>query len=142
MQYLNKFINFVFVFCATLSLSCLNFMKKNHRTFFFFILISFSFLFFACGNSIDKEKFINTYREILITRAKFDDSLQANKAVLQVLQQNGYDLQTFQQDFIHLAKNENGFLILIDSMRNSITREHQLLLDSSKKNSNNLTPKE
>lgn len=96
------------------------------------IIVSTLVVFFvACSDEVNKDKFLQIYRQILITRTKTIDSLEANKRVLEILKQNNYDEESFKREFYYLAKNENGFLKIIDSMRNSITIEYKHKLDSA-----------
>jgi hypothetical protein len=102
------------------------------KTIFSLFFVSF-FFFNACGSNVDKDKFLNTYREILIARNEILDSSNANMRVLQILKNNNYTEQSFKEEFFYLAKNENGFLKIIDSLRNSITTEFKHKLDSTNK---------
>lgn len=99
----------------------------------FFLLAILFFLFFACESSNDEQKFLDLYRKILAIRVTENDSLEANKKVLELLKANGYTEPEFRKKFFELAANQKNFIRLIDSLRNSVKNDYQKIIDSTKK---------
>ncbi len=90
-------------------------MRKYMLSLLVFLLVS------ACTDEANREQnFFNTYREILILREIGLDSVTANKKVQEIISKHGYDEQTFKQEFFNIAKNNNKFVKIIDSLRQSI----------------------
>ncbi len=82
------------------------------------------FIFAGCSdNSGDKENFINAYKDILITRVKYPDTLEANPHVLKIYKKYGFTQQTFKQMYFELADSPQDFLIILDSARERARRE-------------------
>ena len=83
-------------------------------------LLFFSILLFVLSCSYwsdDKDKFINTYKEILIARQSILDTAKASQEVLKIYEKNGYTLESFKEDYFEYAKNPEEFIIMIDSAR-------------------------
>lgn len=93
------------------------------QKYIFLILISLFGLVSCTDESKREQKFFDTYREILIARESIQDSVAANKKVQEIIQKHGYDDFTFKQEFFDIAKDNDKFLKLIDSLRNSIIRD-------------------
>lgn len=102
-------------------------LTKSKYNKFFLIIIAFFFV--SCGIFKDKkEHFAETYRQVLINRELVSDSLTASRKMLEILQQNGYDIDTFREEFSELAKNDpTGFTQMLDTMRVSVQKEIQNL---------------
>jgi len=85
-------------------------------------LILFSILIISCNEKSQEfdEKFINTYRDILVVRGKEPDSSKANKLVADILNENGYTHKSFADEYMTLAKDNDRFITFLDSLRNSI----------------------
>lgn len=104
----------------------------------YYIKIAFPLLllisFVSCSQNANEEKLLNVYKQILIVRANETDSLTANKEVRNVLQQNGYTIESFKKEFMDVAKDNKNFFIRLDSLRNSLNREYNQKVDSVKRN--------
>lgn len=88
-------------------------------------------IFVSCGTDKEEERFIRTYRQILIARAESTDSLAANAKVQKILQNNGYTESEFRKIFFTLASKEKDFILIIDSLRNSVRNEYKKVIDST-----------
>lgn len=102
-------------------------------TFYLIFFIFAAFILVGCSNSDNKEKLLNVYKEVLIAREKFQDSLQANQEVQKVLRKNGYSEIQFRNEIFKLAESEKDFLQTIDSLRNYAKFEQKRILDSLNK---------
>lgn len=90
----------------------------------FFVLLILAILLFSCSDNKKKEeKFLKTYKEILITRETITDTAVANKKIAEILKKYGYDEPTFRHDFMELARNSDKFRITLDSLRQSIIKD-------------------
>lgn len=112
-------------------------------------VIILTFLLISCdsGNS-NKERFIKTYKEILVVREIHKDSLEANKRVMEIIRKNGYTEPEFKQAFFELAKERKNYN-LIDSIRNlvqdeirEIEKENLKKRDSANKSSEKVSDSE
>ena len=93
-------------------------------------LCTFFIFFIACSHSDDdKERFIRTYKEILIARERYQDTTTANKEVKKVYKKNQYTEQTFFEDWKYYTQDPKEFLIMMDTIR---SRTQQELLKSEK----------
>ena len=97
---------------------------------FFLFLISL----LSCSQQAKEENLLNVYKQILIVRASEADSVAANMKVRNVLQQNGYTIESFKKEFIDVAKDNKDFFARLDSLRNSLNREYNQKVDSVRKN--------
>lgn len=77
------------------------------------------FMAVACDEqgNIDKEKYLEAYREILIARETIADSLEANEEVQRILEKYKYTMKSFADDAMKLTKGDGEFLNIIDSLR-------------------------
>jgi hypothetical protein len=74
--------------------------------------------FLACsGSGSDKDKFINTYKEILIVWGKYPDSAQAVPRVRDIIKKNGYNEKTFRDAYFGFARNPQEFMAMLDTAR-------------------------
>ena len=88
------------------------------------LILALSFATISCGNgSGEKERFMNTYKQILVAREFVKDTALANRKVDKIMTDNGYSQQTFQQSFMELARDREGFVRMIDSIRAQVERE-------------------
>ncbi len=96
--------------------------KSKYNKFFLIIITIFCV---SCGIFEDKkEHFANTYRLVLINRELEPDSLTASRKMLEILEQNGYDIDTFREQYSDLAKNNpTEFFRMLDTMRAGIQKE-------------------
>ncbi|HOV91794.1 MAG TPA: hypothetical protein PLC04_01775 [Candidatus Kapabacteria bacterium] len=91
-------------------------------------------IFFAgCSQQAKEDKLLNVYKQILIVRASEPDSVAANTKVRNILQQNGYTLESFKKEFMDVAKDNKEFFARLDSLRNSLNREYNQKVDSIRK---------
>ena len=86
-------------------------------------------IFSSCDDTpdIDEEKFIETYKEILITRESTIDSVEANKIVSKIIKDHGYSEASFRKEFFELASEREVFLRVIDSLRESVKRDMKMI---------------
>ncbi len=70
-----------------------------------------------------KEKFIETYREILIIRELYPDSAKAGKEIDKLYESNGYDRESFIDDYTDFKSNPEEFMAIMDSVRERNQRE-------------------
>jgi|GEM_PF-1610579 len=87
----------------------------------------------SCSQQAKEDKLLNVYKQILIVRASEPDSVAANTKVRNVLQQNGYTLESFKKEFMDVAKDNKEFFARLDSLRNSLNREYNQKVDSVRK---------
>ena len=89
---------------------------------FIFILI---ILFISCSDSTKQinQKFIATYKEILLIRESFPDTTIANPKVDSLLNANNYTEKKFRDEMFLLMKNNKEMLKVLDSLRNEINKE-------------------
>jgi hypothetical protein len=88
-------------------------------------------LLIACSHSDDdKERFIRTYKEILIARERFEDTVLANTEVKKAYKRNQYTEQTFFEDWKYYTEDPKEFLIMMDTIR---SRAQQDLIKLDKK---------
>lgn len=64
-----------------------------------------------------EDRFIRTYRDILIIRELYPDTAVANPKVREILRQNGFTREEFRRVYIEMAKDPERFRRLIDSLR-------------------------
>ncbi len=98
----------------------------NINKFIFSILIAVVMLLVACDLfKSDTDRFVETYRKVLInTEINAYDSVKARKELLKILDEDGYTLETFQDQFMKIAKEDPENLTkILDTMRQSIAKE-------------------
>lgn len=67
---------------------------------------------------------MKTYKEILIARYTIEDSVKANKKVMEILKQNGFTFREFLNFSWELrAKDIKKFNEMMDSVRNEAARD-------------------
>ncbi len=74
---------------------------------------------YSCDETpdIDKEHFINAYREILLARESIADSVAANKEVQMILTKYDYTMETFAKEYQDLMSGDSQIYGIIDSLR-------------------------
>jgi hypothetical protein len=83
---------------------------------------------------IDRERFVDTYTEILIIRETYPDTTVANKMVRDVYGKYDYTEEDFRDDYFELFKNDKDeFLQLMDSARTLAKKRLTEKNDSGKK---------
>jgi hypothetical protein len=86
-----------------------------------FLIVSFSY---SCSFfEDDKEKFTETYREILIIREMYKDSARVNKEIEKLFEKNGYNWQSFDEEYNQFKVNPEVFMEIMDSVRERNQRE-------------------
>lgn len=81
-------------------------------------LIITIFFFSACSSSDkDKNNFIETYKEILVIREMYQDSVKANTAVKTIIKKNGYSDQSFYEEWKKYTANPSEFNTMMDTIR-------------------------
>jgi hypothetical protein len=74
--------------------------------------------------SSSEKKFMKTYKEILIARYTIEDSVKANRKVMEILKQNGFTFREFLDYTWELrSKDLKKFNEMIDSIHKDATRE-------------------
>jgi hypothetical protein len=98
-------------------------MKK----IFFLIILTIS-LSLSCSDSKEqKERFIQTYKEILVARERFSDTAIANTEVRKAFRRHNYSEQTFFEDWQHYTSNPKEFLVMMDTIRSRAQKEVEKL---------------
>ncbi|MCI0474502.1 MAG: hypothetical protein L0Y76_13045 [Ignavibacteria bacterium] len=91
-----------------------------------FLVLIFAALsmFIACSHTDDdKERFIRTYKEILVSRERFQDTTVANAEVKKAYKKNQYTEQTFFEDWKYYTQDPKEFLIMMDTIRSRAQKE-------------------
>lgn len=94
------------------------------------IVITFIFLFSCSNSEEEKKRFIETQKEILILRAIYPDTSEANPKILKVFEKYGYTKESFRDRYFEYTKNPEEFLRIQDSAQARAKRE---LLELKKK---------
>ncbi len=72
----------------------------------------------------DSDRFAETYRRVLINREMCSDSLTANRKMLEILDEQGYNIDSFHKVYMELAKDKpDEFMSMLDTMRQSVAKE-------------------
>lgn len=89
---------------------------------YFFCLL---FLIVSCTESSNnlEEKFISTYKEILMVRQTYPDTTIANPKVDSLLKANNYTEEEFRSEMFSLMKDNKELLKVLDSLRNEINKD-------------------
>ncbi len=88
--------------------------KFNIKILFFFAVI----ILVSCAEvEINKEEFGDIYKEILITREIEPDSLEANRKVEEILENNGYTEERFRKTFLKLSEDRKEFVKFLSDIR-------------------------
>ena len=104
----------------------LNLFEDNMKKIvYIFILI----IFISCSDPLGKkEKFIETYKEVLIAREMFSDSTKLEQELKKVYNEHGYNYESdFNEDFNSYKKDMNEFLEIVDTVRARARAELQNL---------------
>ncbi len=87
-------------------------------------LLTISIIFFLASCDLweqvsgeSKEKFIHTYKDIIIIREQYPDTLEANPKVDSLLNEKGYTQESFKEEYFNFAKDSREFIKMIDSAR-------------------------
>jgi ribosomal protein S18 acetylase RimI-like enzyme len=93
---------------------------KISKIFGVFILV----LFLSCSNSEEeKNRFIETQKEILILRSVYPDTGVANPKILKVYEKYGFTRESFREKYFEYTKNPEEFLRIQDSAQAKAKRE-------------------
>ena len=102
-------------------------------TRFSLLFCSVFILFIACSHSDDdRERFIRTYKDILIARERYKDTSVANTEVKKAYKKNQYTEQTFFEDWKYYTQDPKEFLMMMDTIR-SRAQQDLMRLDKGKK---------
>lgn len=97
------------------------------------IIILALFLAVSCSKQEeDYNKFMDTYKEILLVRESVADSSEANSKVREIIEQHGYKMEEFKDEFYNLAKKSPQFAFVVDSLRKTFKQEINKIQDSIK----------
>ncbi len=85
----------------------------------FLIAATLCLILISCDDqgNIDKEKYLEAYREILVARETIADSLEANQEVQRILEKYKYTTKSFADDAMKLISEDGEFYQIIDSLR-------------------------
>ncbi len=82
------------------------------------------FMLIACSNEKqERERFLRTYKEILLIRETISDTVEANRKVLEALSNNNYTEEQFRKKYFEYAENPQEFILLLDSLRERVNKE-------------------
>ena len=87
------------------------------------LLISVGLITACSEYEIDKEMFIDAYKEVLTVRELVSDSAEANKAIESIYLKYEITEDLFKKEFFRYAETEEDFIEIIDSVRNRVMRE-------------------
>jgi hypothetical protein len=88
------------------------------------IIIYIITFFYSCSFfEDDKEKFTETYREILIIREMYRDTARVSKEIGELFEKNGYDWQSFNEEYNQFKENPEVIMEIMDSVRERNQRE-------------------
>lgn len=76
----------------------------------------------SSGWTEEDEQFVQTYTEILIVRERVPDTAVANPQVRDIIRNNGYTWESFQQEFADYTQEAEKFRRMLDSARNRAQR--------------------
>jgi hypothetical protein len=94
-----------------------------------FICLIYIISLLACSEK-NKDRFINTYKDVLIAREVNPDTSIGNAKVKDILRRYSYTEKSFKNEFFEFAKNQKEFITMIDSARSLMNIE---LLQMEKK---------
>ncbi|MCX6156164.1 MAG: hypothetical protein NT007_18600 [Candidatus Kapabacteria bacterium] len=95
------------------------------KNIFWIILIG---IFSACSPSKkDEEKFLNTYREVLVIREKTLVPEIANVQVKKLLTDSGFTVEEFYKNFKYYSSNSEHFVSQLDSLRQHTIEQIKML---------------
>lgn len=73
--------------------------------------------------SDEKENFTQTYMEILIAREQIADSVKAQNTVQTIMQNHGYNEQSFAKQFMEYSHTPDQLKLILDSAQTRARRE-------------------
>jgi len=84
----------------------------------------FAGLFVGCSEyEIDKDTFIDVYKEILTVREMITDSVEAEKAIESIYLKYEITEELFKADYFFYAESEVDFIEILDSARDRVMSE-------------------
>ena len=100
------------------------------------IVFTSAFILSSCSlwerlRGSDKENFINTYKEILVTRELYPDTSKANRKVESIMKNHGYTHESFKEEYFRFAEDSEEFIKLIDSAR-SLAKDEIIKIELKK----------
>lgn len=85
-------------------------------------------MLFSCFDKTDDKKFydiLDTYKNILITRAEFQDTSIANPKILKILDRDGYTEPSFRKELFDLiSADKEKYTLLLDSLKKSLRNDY------------------
>jgi hypothetical protein len=89
-----------------------------------FSLLMFAGLFVGCSEyEIDKDTFIDVYKEILTVREMITDSVEAENAIESIYLKYEITEELFKSDYFFYAESEVDFIEILDSVRDRVMSE-------------------
>ncbi len=107
----------------------IGFLNNSLRISFLLIIhsvLSISMVLISCTENKwtdEKENFTQTYMEILIAREQIDDSLRAQNTVQTIMQNHGYNEQSFAKQFLEYSHTPDQLKLILDSAQARARRE-------------------
>ncbi|MFA6571727.1 MAG: hypothetical protein WCT77_10905 [Bacteroidota bacterium] len=93
--------------------------KIIFSTFLFLVL-----LIVSCSDyREDRDRFMTTYKEILIVREMFTDTAKANAEVKKIFNKNNYTEKVFFEEWKEYTGNPQEFIIMMDTIRERAQKE-------------------
>lgn len=99
------------------------------------ILAALAFVLIIACSDTDKnnDELISVYKEILIIRESESDTSIANSKVREAIQDHDMTMEQFKAEFFALAKDDDEFVKVLDSLRRSFNADIKILKDSIRK---------
>jgi hypothetical protein len=90
----------------------------------FAALIFFVLLQVSCSDYWqDRDRFMTTYKEILIVREMYADTATANAEVKKIFRKNNYTEKAFLEEWKEFTENPQEFIIMMDTIRERAQKE-------------------
>ena len=88
------------------------------------VIMIMSLFLLSCSKwDKDKDRFTETYKEILIVRNKVSDSAQANVDVNKIIKKYGYSKESFRDTYFKYFSNYETYKIISDSAQKRAQRD-------------------
>ena len=100
---------------------------NNSIKVFFIILLAVTIGSCSKWDS-NKDRFVNTYRDILAIRMMIKDTAKANPKIKIIFQRYGYTSESFKQDFFKYSADHDGFRSMLDSAQIRAKRDYQKMI--------------
>lgn len=86
------------------------------------IIVTFLIISSCSDSEAEKMRFANAYKDILITRELYADTLKANSEVKKIIKKYGFTESEFKNKFFEYAQDRTEFIRLLDSVRTLAAR--------------------